>query len=118
MAFIKVVVDPIWINVSFGDYTDKNSPVFNSKIYKVIDGLEPDYLRRNLVLIYKDKDNDKVTWIKMKDSMTTDYWPLTHVQDYNPATEGKMAFIVSDINGTTTWNSRDEFIASLKSLAV
>jgi len=116
MGYIEISSDTVSISVTFGDYVDSNSPNFNQEIYDRIDGLKPVYKRENLVLIYEDKYNTKVTRLKMLESMTSKEWSLTHDPNFNPANEGVMAFIVSDINGATSWVDRDAFVADLMTL--
>lgn len=116
MAYIKVTSDVCSIKVDFGDYTDPQSPNFNQQVYDRIDGLKPIYKRENLVLIWEDKYNSKLTWLRMKESMANEEWALTHDQTFDPVSEGVEAFIISDINGTTTWADRDAFENDLRSL--
>ena len=118
MGFITVTVKPASVKVDFGDYFDPQSAIYTDKGYSRIDGLEPRYPRKNINLIKLDKENPKVVWLQMKDSMSEDWWPLTYDQTFDPTVEGMMAFIVDDIGGTNGWANASAFADTLEDLMV
>lgn len=113
MAFITVTSDAIWVNVNFGEYL--TNPIYSAFEHE-IDGDDSFYKRENIVTIWKDKEHADLTWLVMKHSISKNTWALTHNPNWHINNPNIPAFIISNIDGTTTWIDQDAFITQLKSL--
>ena len=113
MAFITVTSDTVWVDVNFGEYF--SNPVY-SAFKGEIDGEDCSYKRENIVTIWKDKEHAGLTWLVMKDSISRNQWPVTHDPSWHINNPDIPAFIISDIDGTTTWVDQNTFITHLKTL--
>jgi hypothetical protein len=91
MANIVITSGANYVDVEFGIYVGSNS----------LDGRRATYKKDDISIVWLEKD-DSIVYVKMKDYITNDLWPLSYIATPN-------AFVIDSIDGDPITSNIDLF---------